>query len=436
MSVHKRNLNYFLLKFFPLIIFIFSPKIDLISIPGFWQGIRLDDIIILFYSIYFLFSNNLKVYPNLINHKIFGFNWIIFFPYMVLSMIVGKIFEINPNLIIIIRYCEYIALIIILNQLDPSKDKILFLFKLYIFINFFVVLLQYFDLIGGFTSRGGCSLASSNEMGVSRCYDKEDIKSICFLNCNYDFMKNYLPAGNFLLKRVPGITGGPWELSVNLAISLFGLMLFEKNLKKLIPYIFMVLIMMIIGQSRGIIIGFLSSLFFVSNDYKKTFKLFIGFLIFLTLIYFFNILNFQQIINDKFLLDYVFLFKMLISSFSGNVPPFESVKGTGLESMHERAILWQYSFADLKKSNIFLFFGTGGGVTIYNESLIIRVITSFGLIGVLISFYLIRKLPFFFIIFIFVTGITIDLFISFKIFLFSYLILFLCSKYSKEIIKR
>ena len=39
-------------KLFTLIAFVFSPKIDIISIPNFWQGIRLDDLIILFYSIF------------------------------------------------------------------------------------------------------------------------------------------------------------------------------------------------------------------------------------------------------------------------------------------------------------------------------------------------------------------------------------------------
>ena len=56
---------------------------------------------------------------------------------------------------------------------------------------------------------------------------------------------------------------------------------------------------------------------------------------------------------------------MLISSFSGNLPPLESVEGTGLESMYERARFWQHSFVELKKSYILFFFGTGGGSTIY-----------------------------------------------------------------------
>ena len=43
-----QNFNFW--KIFPVIIFMFNPKIDLIPIPGYWQGIRLDDLIILFYS--------------------------------------------------------------------------------------------------------------------------------------------------------------------------------------------------------------------------------------------------------------------------------------------------------------------------------------------------------------------------------------------------
>ena len=162
----KTSKNYPLWKLFPLVAFVFSPKIDIISIPNYWQGIRLDDLIILFYSILFFYSNKFKIYPNLINSKIFGFNWIVFFPYLVFSIIIGKIFGIDPNLLVVIRYMEYIALIIVLNQLDPPKDKILLCFKIYILLNFIVVLLQYFDLLGGFTSRG--------------TYNYSDIKDICF----------------------------------------------------------------------------------------------------------------------------------------------------------------------------------------------------------------------------------------------------------------
>ena len=432
MSSNNINTNYSLWKFFPIIIFAFSPKIDLVGFPGYWQGIRLDDIIILLCSIYFLICNKFKIYPNLINSKIFGFNLIIFFPYIVISSLIAELSEAPHSMILLLRYCEYMALILILNQLNPPKDKIILVFKIYILFNFLIVLLQYFNLIGGFTSRGGCIIEHASS--IYRCYDKDDITSICFFNCGYDFIKNYQPAGQFLLNRVPGITGGPWELSVNLAISFFGLVLCEKNLKKLIPYILMILIMMLIAQSRGIIFGFLAGSFFILKDYKKTFKIIFFILIFLSLIYFLNFFNFREIFHNKFVLDYFTLIKLMISIFSESLPSADTFIGTGLESMYWRAETWHKSIAALKENNYLIIFGTGGS-SLYEESLIIRVITSYGIIGTLLACYLIRKLPLFFIIFLFVTGFTIDLFISFKIFLFTCLFLMIYFKDKKKIIK-
>ena len=123
----------FLLKYFPLIIFVFSPKIDIISIPNYWQGIRLDDILILIYLFFFILNDKFKIYPNLINTKVFGFKWIIFFPYLLISMIIGKIYLQDPQWIIIIRYIEYIGLIVILSQMNLSENKILLIFKIHFF---------------------------------------------------------------------------------------------------------------------------------------------------------------------------------------------------------------------------------------------------------------------------------------------------------------
>lgn len=444
-NVNNSKISEFL-KFLPIIIFIFNPKIDIVSFPGYWQGVRLDDLIILFYSIYFILKHNFQVYPSLINNKIFGFNWIVFFPYIVFSMMIGKYFGLSPSIILFLRYCEYIALIIILNQLDPKKDTVLLLFKLYIIINFIVVLLQYFELVGGFTSRGRCLVEPFSEHlrlyrpdFLTNCYDKDAIKSICFLNCGYEFMKNYNPAGEFILNRVPGITGGPWELAVNLSISIFALTIFEKNKKKLIPFFLIVILMMIIQQSRGVIFGFMAGSIFVLGDFKKTAKMFLIFLIFLISIYLFDIFNFKQIINKKFLLDYLQLYKIITGAFTGSLPPSSTVEGTGLESMYWRAYAWEPSLSILQKSKILLLFGAGGTFNennvsvLYNESLIIKIITSYGLIGTFLTLYLIRKLPFFLIIFILVTGITLDLFVSFKIFIFFSIFLIIYFKNKKEI---
>ena len=107
MSSNNININFSLWKFFPLIIFVFSPKIDLVNIPGFWQGIRLDDIVILLYSIYLLISNKFKIYPNLINSKMFGFNLIVFLPYILFSTLIAKLLDSPYSLIMFLRYYIY-----------------------------------------------------------------------------------------------------------------------------------------------------------------------------------------------------------------------------------------------------------------------------------------------------------------------------------------
>ena len=433
MSKDNINKKYALWKFFPILVFALNPKIDIISIPNYWQGIRLDDLVVLFYLIFFCITNKFKFYPNLIDSKKFGYYWILFFPYIVFSMLIGKIYGTDPQLLIAIRYLEYIALIIVLNQLDPPKEKIILIFKIYILLNFLIVIMQYFHLLGGLTSRGNC-MANIND-AKSYCFDKEDIKTVCFFSCDLGFMKNLVQPGGFLLNRVPGITGGPWELSFNLSLCIFGLVLFEKNLKKLIPYVLLVVIMMLISQTRGIIFGFVAGYIFLINDYKKAAKFTILILIFIIFIYLFDFFNFQEIVNDRFLIDYFSLLKIIIGAFSGSLLPQSEILGTGLESMWYRASSWEESISDLKKSKIMTIFGSGGSL-IYTESFIIRVITSFGILGSLITMYFARRLPLFFIIFILVAGITIDMFVSFKIFVFSCLLLILMDKNKEKIIQK
>ena len=71
MSKDNINKKYALWKFFPILVFALNPKIDIISIPNYWQGIRLDDLVVLFYLIFFCITNKFKFYPNLIDSKKF-----------------------------------------------------------------------------------------------------------------------------------------------------------------------------------------------------------------------------------------------------------------------------------------------------------------------------------------------------------------------------
>ena len=215
---------------------------------------------------------------------------------------------------------------------------------------------------------------------------------------------------------------------MNLSMCIYGIALFEKKLKRLIPYILLVVVMMLIGQSRGIVFGFLAGSLFLINDYKKAIKLFIMLFIFIAFVYFFNFFNFKEIADNKFLIDYFTLIKIIIGAFTGNLPSESALVGTGLESMLIRATTWAEIFSDLRKSSVLLLFGSGGGDFIYTESFIVRVLSSFGLIGSFIILYMSRKLPLFFISFILVSGITIDVFVSFKIFVFSCLLLMMYKK--------
>lgn len=131
--------------------------------------------------------------------------------------------------------------------------------------------------------------------------------------------------------------------------------------------------------------------------------------------------------HDKFFINYFTLAKIILSAFTGNLTDAGLFKGTGLESMWWRAYHWNLALSDLKKTPFLILFGSGVSF-IYTESFLIRIITSFGIVGCLIISYLTKNLPLFFIVFILITGITIDMFVSFKIFIFSSLLLIIIKK--------
>lgn len=402
-------------KIFPLVIFIFNPKLDLIYIPGYWQGIRLDDLIVLMYLIFFFFFNQGKVFPNLISKREEGFNFIIFFPYLVLSILIGNFFgptDFKTEWIIPLRYLEYIGLIVVINKLEIPIKTIIVLIKAFVIINFIVVMFQFFDLLGAISSRGfSPNMLTDSELSQKIASEKYD-----------GFFKDvYIPAGGIYLNRAPGITGGAWELTTNLSICIFALYLYSKNFIKILPFFILSLIMMLIAQSRGIIFGFLVGFIFLIKDPKKIMNFLIFTLVITFLLYYFNLFNFAKIVHDKFFIDYIELSKLFIGSFSGNIKPEINYSGTGLESMWYRATSWNEQIIKLKSHWLIPIFGLGGD-QIYSESLIIKIITCYGIIGSILVLYLSRGLPLYFLIFCLVTGLTLDLFVSFKIFLFAILL--------------
>lgn len=409
-------------KFFntlPLLIFIFNPKIDIINVPGYWQGIRLDDLVILFYSLFFVYKNNFYL-PKLINHKTTGLNFIIFFPYLFLSIFVGKIFNIPVAWIIPVRYLEYIFLIIILNQLKFDKNDFILLIKVFIFVNLIISFFQYFELLGAITPRGFSPNNLTNPQLSNLPANNQEV------NTFFSTFRNvYSPAGGLVNKRLYGLLGGPWELATLLSISIFILINHYKDLGKIHLYFISSTLMIVLTQSRGIIFAYFVSLIFILKNKKQILTFIFLFFFTLGISYYFNLFGTKNFIDNKILINYFEILKLLFYSFSPTAFPSQTdYIGTGLESFWIRAEAW-YNHIDIIKSSVYLqIFGSGtSGNSIYTESLIVRVITSFGLFGSILIIFLSRNLPRYFLIFLIISGITLDLFISFKIFTFSILLL-------------
>ena len=112
------NFEYFFFLLF--LIILFFPKIDLIEIPPYWQGIRLEDISLAIYALVLLFNYEEKI---LNNQSVKKFQLIFcYFILMFFSAFIGKISNLPVDNIILIRVIEYALVIILLCNLKISKE--------------------------------------------------------------------------------------------------------------------------------------------------------------------------------------------------------------------------------------------------------------------------------------------------------------------------
>ncbi|SVD26167.1 uncharacterized protein METZ01_LOCUS379021, partial [marine metagenome] len=158
-----------------IFICLIMPKFDLIEISGFAQGIRYDDLFLLF-SFLWLFTNNklsLSIFPNKSYYFVFYFYILL---YGLLSFYTtSDIFSI----LLPLRWIEYSVFYIILSHNSMSIKVIRNIIMGYIAINAIAVFLQYKGIIGGIYSHG--------------------------YNTN-------------ISERIPGLSGGSWELPAVLAM--------------------------------------------------------------------------------------------------------------------------------------------------------------------------------------------------------------------------
>ena len=365
------------------IILITFPKIDLIPISGYWQGIRVEDFIVLFFMLYILF--NLKLFLSKFKINSFQYkNFYYFFLFLLFSNIVGIMSGLDVKLLMIIRLSEYIFYLFLIDSLKISKKFIINLLFIFIFLNFITGILQINDVIGSVSSLG-------------------------FLGPEHE-----------INSRVLGLMGGSWELSIFTTLSYIFVFKNEESKIKILTMFLISLFLVIVSESKTqtIVFGLVNFLLLVQ---LRNFTLLVPFL-FISLIG----LTFIDlpILNKIKNLDFGYLFNLSYDTFvNQKIHILDNVKEKTLHlSYVYRLNFWATLLEEYKTNSLTILFGTGL-TRVYVESLIIRIIFSCGIFGTIFLVYLIRKLNPLYLFTFLVSGLTLDLFISLKIYLITLMIL-------------
>ena len=351
-------------------VLIFLPKIPLVSLPD-WlnvsQGVRFEDLLTLMMAPYFL-SKSIPINK-------FGIVCGGMILQLFITSIISHIAGVQIYWIIFFRIAEYIIMGLAIYELSKDNKLIIKLCKFYIVINFIVAILQYFSLMGGFSSTG------------------------------------YLTEDNGWLRRPYGLTGGPWELGATITIATFVLM--EKfEFKKIYIYHFIVITCLLLCQTRANFIAYLLAiLIFYRNIIFVNYIVSLILVINLSLVIYFVFLDFIMRFTNLFGLFFMLLFdhlnfvNLLKSSYSGDT------------SLLERVKLWTQIYSIWNSTYMGKLFGIGW-TPLYMESFVLRVLFSFGILGCISIVYLAKNLKLYFAVYILLAGLTLDLLLSQKIFIF------------------
>lgn len=382
-NLHKYNHHQFI-EFILIFILLIFPKLDLIDIPNYHQGIRIEDLVVVYIAISLYFSDSFEI-----QRKDFGYFFYIYFFILLVSIIHGSIYF-NQKWLILPRYVEYIIILIYFNRNNPNLSSIFLILRLYLLLNLIIVILQQFNLVGEFSSLG------------------------------------YENPNQLTDDRPTGLTGGPWELSNCCAIIIFALMLDSKqsNFSKYF-YSIVGVYLILVTQSRTILVSFILAMilsFYIKNMSKKKFYLFILFLFSLSifLIFSLNIFMISEIYFQKQFLVKIKMYLELIPIFKNFIlnlekPVLETLDGR-LWSMAYRIEHWLVFYKQFLYNPFTIVFGTGS-TFMYYESTFLRVLFGTGIFGLLFVVYAVKKIPLHILLLFFVSGLSLDLLLSFKIFI-------------------
>jgi len=360
MHMKKFKINFF--KFINntyVLTLIFAPKISFINLPSIFnvqQGVRIEDIFTLLYGIVF--------FKKILPHKILIYALI----YLTLNSLVANIFNQPINWIVLIRLIEYIVMASAILKFSENLELTTQVVKMFITLNFIVAFLQYINLIGGFNSM------------------------------------YYLEAGNGWLERPFGLMGGPWEFGLTIILSVY---ILNKGDKYKTLFNGLVLSGLVMAATRMNTIAYLVyMIYYLSNKSRKRFY-YAVIIIAIGLIYIINYGISQRyqaiidlahaIINEKWNLNLIYS----ISKID--------------ESLYSRILDWKVYF-DLWSNNLISIIFGYGWYPLYLESAIIRTFYSFGFIGVIYLIMQCKKLEIGLFIILVFSSVTLDIFLSQKIF--------------------
>ena len=348
-----------------LLFLLIVPKFNLLNISGFHQGIRTENLVSV--VLLFIILLNQKKFKMNDDLKFYLFCGVIFISYLV-----GVANNLPVHIVTLFRIFEYIIFVLFFSNFELDYKKIIFFIKFLIVLNLIISFLQYYDIIGFFSSRG-------------------------YFEPNYQ------------LWRAPGIFSGSWELSF--ISSVFYFLIYNQESKKFDIYFFFTLMTLYLAGTRGIMISFFLSTIFL---YLGKFKINIFYLIIL----FFSLCSFYIFTNKYFQFDLFLLVESVLRLVFFNQNIFEDFSNIDVQyySWAYRMEAWAYH-ANLFNKNIFTnLFGTGY-LSIYYESFLFRILFANGIIGLIILCIFLLRLKLYMIIFLLLAGLSLDFIASFKMFI-------------------
>ena len=366
----KNSSKYKLFSITDLILFLLvTPKINLIDIGNFHQGIRVENLISIVLFLLVLFNpKNFKINDD---SKFYLFCAIIFLSY---SVGIGN--DVPIIFITIIRIFEYIIFVIFFSNFKLDYKKIIIFSKFLIIINLIVALLQYHEILGFLSSIG-----------------------------------YYEPDYN--LWKAAGIFSGSWELSFITSILYF--LIYHYDKKKINIYLFLTLIILYLANTRGVMIPFFVSIIFL---YLGKFRFNLSYLVILPLaiygFYFFVLeyLGVDFLLLIESLIRLIFLNQNMFSDFGAIEPQYYS--------WAYRLIDWAMHANTFNLNILTNLFGTGY-TSIYYESFIFRILFANGIIGLAILCIFALRMKLYIIIFLLTSGFSLDFVVSFKMFIVLFL---------------